>query len=141
MKGSVLAYDSKADFGEITGNDDKRYKFSSSDWKSKGYRPKFGMQVDFEANKKTATEIYKDPSILGLASSQSEKSFAITFLLCLFVGFFAVHRFYTGKIGTGIIFIFTLGGLGIWWIVDYYMIIFGAFRDRDGLYVRHQIRM
>ncbi len=52
-------------------------------------------------------------------------------LLCLFVGIWGVHRFYVGKVGTGIAMIFTLGGFGIWVLVDFIMICTGSFRDID----------
>ncbi len=56
-------------------------------------------------------------------------------LLCLFVGMLGVHRFYVGKIGTGVAMIFTLGGLGIWVLIDFIMIVVGAFTDSNGRYV------
>lgn len=56
-------------------------------------------------------------------------------LLCVFVGALGVHRFYVGKIGTGVAMIFTLGGLGIWVLVDIIMIATGAFTDANGRYV------
>ena len=56
-------------------------------------------------------------------------------LLCLFVGALGVHRFYVGKIGTGVAMIFTLGGLGIWALVDLIMIAVGSFTDANGKYV------
>ena len=65
----------------------------------------------------------------------SPKSRTVTLLLALFVGVFGVHRFYTGKIQTGLLMLFTLGGLGIWWLVDNIMIAAGSFRDSEGLLV------
>ena len=56
-------------------------------------------------------------------------------LLCFFVGVFGVHRFYVGKTGTGIAMIFTFGGLGIWVLIDFIMIIVGGFTDANGKYV------
>ena len=56
-------------------------------------------------------------------------------LLCFFLGCLGVHRFYVGKIGTGVAMIFTLGGLGIWVLVDFIMIIVGGFKDAEGRYV------
>lgn len=56
-------------------------------------------------------------------------------LLCFFLGAIGVHRFYVGKVGTGVAMIFTLGGLGIWILVDFIMIIVGGFTDANGRYV------
>ncbi|MBV9879901.1 MAG: TM2 domain-containing protein [Gemmatirosa sp.] len=62
----------------------------------------------------------------------SEKRILPAALLAFFLGVFGVHRFYSGKIGTGILQFFTLGGLGIWAMVDFIMIVCGAFTDGDG---------
>ena len=53
-------------------------------------------------------------------------------LLCFFVGFMGIHRFYVGKIGTGLLQLVTFGGLGIWTLVDFVMIVVGCFTDKDG---------
>lgn len=62
----------------------------------------------------------------------SEKRILPAFVLCLFVGVFGAHRFYAGKIGTGILQLVTLGGLGIWTFIDLVLIVVGAFKDADG---------
>src|SRR5437868_9260108 len=63
---------------------------------------------------------------------QSEKRILPAALLCFFLGVFGAHRFYAGKIGTGILELITVGGLGIWWLVDMILILTGSFRDGDG---------
>ena len=68
----------------------------------------------------------------------SDKEFIPVILLCFFLGGLGVHRFYSGKIGTGILMILTLGGLGIWVIVDFIMLCIGSFRDIDGKIIRYQ---
>lgn len=64
---------------------------------------------------------------------KSEKSFVAALLLCLLLGFVGVHRFYVGKIGTGILQLITFGGLGIWALIDLIMIAIGKFTDKNGL--------
>lgn len=63
---------------------------------------------------------------------KSEKDWLVTLLLCIFLGGIGVHRFYAEKIGTGILQLITLGGCGIWTLVDLIMIITGSFTDKDG---------
>lgn len=62
----------------------------------------------------------------------SEKRILPAFLLCFFFGIFGFHRFYAGKIGTGILHLLTLGVLGIWTLIDLVFIIIGKFTDDEG---------
>ena len=66
----------------------------------------------------------------------SEKGFVPTILLCFFLGAFGAHRFYVGKIGTGILQLLTLGGLGIWVLIDFIIIVTGSFKDSDDLPIK-----
>ena len=63
---------------------------------------------------------------------KSEIDWLTTLLLCIFLGGIGVHRFYAGKIGTGILQLLTAGGCGIWVLIDLIMIITGSFTDKDG---------
>ncbi|WEN14695.1 NINE protein [Rhodanobacter sp. AS-Z3] len=64
--------------------------------------------------------------------SASSKRILPAFLLCFFLGCFGIHRFYVGKVGTGILQLITLGGFGIWALIDFIIILCGSFTDSDG---------
>lgn len=70
---------------------------------------------------------------------QNQKSKLVTFLLCGFLGAFGIHRFYTGKIGTGIIWLFTGGLFGVGVVVDMLMILFNSYRDRNGVLLNNDL--
>ena len=65
----------------------------------------------------------------------SPRSRLVALLLCLFFGALGVHRFYVGKIGTGVLWLLTVGLLGIGVLVDFIMIVAGSFKDANGLRV------
>lgn len=65
-------------------------------------------------------------------ASSSDKSRGIALILAIVLGVFGAHRFYVGKIGTGVLMLCTFGGLGIWYLVDVVMIASGGFRDAAG---------
>ncbi len=67
-----------------------------------------------------------------MEESISQKSRLVALLLCFFIGVFGLHRFYVGKVGTGILMILTLGGLGLWVLIDLILIAIGAFKDKEG---------
>ena len=67
----------------------------------------------------------------------SDKSRAIALALGCVVGVFGAHRFYLGKIGTGILQAVTFGGMGVWWLYDMILLAFGSFRDADGRRVKY----
>ena len=59
-------------------------------------------------------------------------SFIVTLMLCWVLGMLGVHRFYTKNTGYGLLQLFTCGGLGIWALIDFIMILSGSYRDGEG---------
>ena len=68
----------------------------------------------------------------------SDKDWVTTLLLAFLLGTFGVDHFYTGKTVTGILKLITLGGCGIWALIDIIMIATGSYKDGNGLVVTKQ---
>jgi TM2 domain len=62
----------------------------------------------------------------------SDRSFIATWMFSWLLGWLGVDRFYLGKVGTGIVKLLTIGGLGIWWLIDLILTLAGVQRDKDG---------
>ena len=60
------------------------------------------------------------------------KSKSTALLLAIFGGWCGLHRFYVGKVGTGLIWLFTFGFGFFGWGIDVLTILFGSFRDKNG---------
>ncbi|SNR61512.1 TM2 domain-containing protein [Lutibacter flavus] len=83
-----------------------------------------------EISKDSVTEVLVSP-----AASGSEKSQGIALLLGIFLGGLAGHKWYLGNPWyINVLFIITLGGLGIWWIIDMIRIITGDYQPHNGNY-------
>ena len=68
--------------------------------------------------------------------TKSEKSWTVTLLFAIFLGVLGVHRFYAGKVGTGLIWLFTGGVLGLGWIIDILLILTHNFLDGEEKLIR-----
>ena len=100
-------------------------------------KPKLGADEQFcsscgEVIKKAAEVCPKCGVGVQGSLMKSEKGFAPTLILCLLLGVFGIHRFYVRKIGTGILMLLTLGGFGIWQLIDTIRIAMGSFEDSKG---------
>ena len=71
-------------------------------------------------------------AVQQVSTAGSDKRILPAFLLCFFLGFIGVHRFYVGKVGTGLVYFFTFGLFGIGWLYDFVMILIGSFQDKAG---------
>lgn len=69
----------------------------------------------------------------GYANQTGNKEFLATWLLSLFLGGLGIDRFYLGKIGTGILKLVTVGGFGVWALIDLILVLTGSTRDKQGL--------
>lgn len=69
---------------------------------------------------------------------ETDNKWLITLLLCWFLGVFGIHRFYNGHITVGILQILTLGGCGVWVLIDLILIIVGSFKDSKGNYIKNK---
>ena len=67
----------------------------------------------------------------------SPKSRTVAALLCFFFGYLGIHRFYEGKIGTGILWLLTAGFLGIGELIDFILILCGKATDKNGLPIKN----
>ncbi|HWA15149.1 MAG TPA: TM2 domain-containing protein [Gemmatimonadales bacterium] len=62
----------------------------------------------------------------------SDKSRGVALILSALLGVFGVHRFYVGRVKSGLAMLFTVGGLGIWYLYDLIVIAGGGFKDAEG---------
>ena len=72
------------------------------------------------ANNNTNTNTNVNAAMLGVKA----KNKWVAFFLCFFLGFLGAHKFYEGKIGSGILYLFTMGLFGIGWFIDCIALLF-----------------
>jgi TM2 domain-containing membrane protein YozV len=77
------------------------------------------------------TVSYGTPTHDAAGNPISPRSRTIAAVLAFFLGVLGVHRFYVGKVGTGILQLLTAGGLGIWTLIDFILILVGSFKDKE----------
>ena len=82
----------------------------------------------------SSAPVYGTNTVTTAASSPKNRWLAL--ILCFFLGCFGVHRFYVGKIGTGILWVLTMGFFGIGVLLDLIVILIGRFRDADGQFLK-----
>jgi TM2 domain-containing membrane protein YozV/ribosomal protein L40E len=86
-----------------------------------------GTKMDYSAEECPECE-----SPQSMAQLPRAKSWQALVVMCVLVGFLGIHRFYVGKIGTGVLMLFTLGGFGVWVLYDFVKILMSLFTDKRG---------
>lgn len=74
----------------------------------------------------------RQPDVKTPSALDVDNKWLMSLLLCWFLGVLGVHRFYLGHTATGIVQLITLGGCGIWSLIDLILIATGNFKDADG---------
>jgi TM2 domain-containing membrane protein YozV len=142
MRGQVLGVDTRTGDGIVTGEDGRRYAFRPDDWAARG-EPAVGMLVDFETHENRALTIFPVPGTAPAtvpddytpAVERARGDRLVSALLAFLLGPLGVHRFYLGRIGSGVAMLLlscTLIGLLVtvpWSLID--MIRFLVMDDRD----------
>ena len=72
------------------------------------------------ANTNTNTNNNINGAMFGIRT----KNKWVAFILCFLLGYLGVHKFYEGKVGTGLLYLFTFGVFGIGWLVDCIILLF-----------------
>lgn len=144
MRGQVLGVDTRTGDGIVSGEDGRRYAFRPADWAARG-EPAVGMQVDFEIHENRALTIFPVPGTSpapapapGAYSPAAERARGdrlVAALLAFLLGTLGVHRFFLGRIGSGVAMLLlscTLIGLLVtvpWALID--MVRFLLMSDED----------
>jgi len=125
MRGQVLGVDVSTGDGQISGDDGQRYVFKPEDWNDR-VGPSVGALIDFDLDGRNARRIYRQPGTYVAAPAvHNERNKIVAALLAFFLGVFGVHRFYLGRIGSGVVMLIltcTVVGLlvtGIWAFIDF----------------------
>jgi TM2 domain-containing membrane protein YozV len=146
MRGQVLGVDTRTGNGIVAGDDGRRYTFRPDDWAARG-EPAIGMKVDFETHESRALTLFPVPGTAPSAAPASnvpdpgrrDRSKLVAAVLAFLVGPLGIHRFYLGRVGSGIAMLllsFTVIGLLVtvpWALIDtirYLVMPGGDFEDR-----------
>jgi TM2 domain-containing membrane protein YozV len=142
MRGQVLGVDTRTGTGVVTGDDGRRYRFKPEDWADRG-EPAIGMYVDFDVEEDRALTIFPVPGTVPVQASAApppapggnDRNKYIAAIIAFFAGPLGIHRFYLGRVGSGIAMLVltcTIIGLIVsvpWALID--MIRYLVMSDRE----------
>jgi len=99
-----------------------------------GVPPRIGKQHCQSCGAETnpAAEVCVKCGVRLAVGPNEGKEWLTTLLLCIFLGYLGIHRFYTGHTAIGIAQLLTLGGCGIWVLIDLILIVTGSYKAKDG---------
>ena len=153
MRGHVLGVDTRTGDGMIAGDDGRRYSFRPPDWAHRG-EPAVGLYVDFEASESRALSIFPVPGTSPALANQAhmpapaeprgDRNKLVAALLAFVLGPLGIHRFYLGRVGTGILMLVlscTVIGLILtvpWAIIDMIRYLVMSDREFEGRYARRE---
>lgn len=86
-------------------------------------------EIEFEKSKQ---DLLNSLSLENTSFNTSNKSKITALILCIFLGFLGIHRFYTGSFLLGIIYFFTFGLFGIGVLIDFILILCNSYKDSNG---------
>ena len=150
MRGQVLGVDTRTGDGIVAGEDGRRYSFKPDDWAARG-EPAIGMLVDFESHENRALTIFPVPgtspppaaaAAAAPAGERSDRNKYVAAILAFLLGPLGIHRFYLGRIGSGILMLVlscTLIGLILsvpWALIDMVRYLVMSEREFAARYTR-----